>query len=293
MKAGISILSGLAGEFDGWKPNRAWERAIEIARLSEKLGFAYVWIPDHLQVVRGAAMAPTFETFILLATVARETRHVRLGPGVVCAGFRNPGLVVKMVTTLDVASGGRVDFAVGAGWNEQEWRGYGYGFPTTRERLAILRETLEVASRMLRPGKATWFGDRVSIDNVICEPKGIQQPRIPIIVGGNGQNVTWRLAARFADELNLNGPDVDEIRRWRPVIRQRCEEIGRDPASLAVSAEITWHGANGQPRIEALQQITELGIERIHSHFPDAVSSDEPLMSFAEDCRSAGVHLEA
>lgn len=291
MQAGVTILSGLLGEYQGWDVGKAWSRAVEMGEVAERLGFAFVWVPDHLRVVRGPDEAPTFEAFTLLAAIAERTERLRLGPGVACAGFRNPALLVKMVTTLDVASGGRVDLALGAGWHEDEWRSYGYGFPSTRDRLALLEETLEIASRMLRPGRATWTGERFSVDDVVAEPKGLQQPRIPIIVGGNGQKVTWRLAARLADELNLDGPTIADIRDWLPVIRQRCEEADRDPASLPVSARIGWEGATGRPRIEQLQQIADLGLVRIHSYLQEAVDSDEPLISFAEDCRAAGLAL--
>jgi alkanesulfonate monooxygenase SsuD/methylene tetrahydromethanopterin reductase-like flavin-dependent oxidoreductase (luciferase family) len=241
--------------------------------------------------VRGPDEAPTFEAFTLLTAIAVRTSRVRLGPGVACVGFRNPALLVKMATSLDVASGGRVDLALGAGWHEQEWRSYGYGFPPTRERLAQLEETLEIASRMLRPGRATWQGGRFSVDDVVAEPKGVQQPRIPIIVGGNGQLVPWLLAARLADELKVDGPTLTDIREWLPIVRQRCEEAGRDPATLPVSAEIWWHGAVGSSRVEQLEQFADLGLVRIHSHFQEAADSDEPLVSFAEDCRAAGVEL--
>ena len=102
----------------------------------------------------------------------------------------------------------------------------------------------------------------------------------------------WRLAARFADELNLDGPEVDQIRDWLPIIEDRCEEVDRDPATLALSAEIWWHDATGQTRVERLQEVAELGLTRIHSHLRDAADSDEPLISFAEDCRAAGLDLE-
>jgi alkanesulfonate monooxygenase SsuD/methylene tetrahydromethanopterin reductase-like flavin-dependent oxidoreductase (luciferase family) len=291
VQAGITILSGLVGEFEGWEAGTAWARAVEMGEVAERLGFAFVWVPDHLRVVRGPDDAPTFEAFTLLAAVAGRTERVRLGPGVACAGFRNPALLVKMATTLDVASGGRVDLALGAGWHEGEWRSYGYGFPATRERLAQLEETLEVASRMLRPGRATWQGERYAVEDVVAEPKGLQLPRIPIIVGGNGQKVTWRLAARLADELNLDGPTIDEVRDWLPIIRQRCEEADRDPKTLPVSAEIWWHGTTGSQRVEQLGELADLGLVRIHSHFEEAADSDEPLVSFAEDCRAAGVAM--
>ena len=120
MKVGITILSGLVGEYVGWEPTRAWDRAVEMGRVAERLGFSYAWVPDHLQVVRGPADGPTFEAFTLLSAIAAETHRIRLGPGVACAAFRNPALLVKMAMTLDVASNGRVDLAMGAGWHEGE-----------------------------------------------------------------------------------------------------------------------------------------------------------------------------
>jgi F420-dependent oxidoreductase-like protein len=291
MRVGLYVPNGVQGEFRGWDPLRAWERSLEVGRLAETLGFESLRVPDHLQNVRAHDDAPTFEPFVHLTALARETGRVRLGPGVVCAGFRNPALLSKMAATLDVASGGRTELGIGAGWNEWEWRGYGYGFPPTAERLQRLREALEVVTRMLEPGRATWHGEQIHVEDAVCEPKGAQQPRIPIIVGGNGPKVTWRLAARFADELNLSDPTVDQIAEWLPVIRQRCEEIGRDPATLPVSAEMFWHGTTGGPRIETLQRVSQLGLVRIHSNFAESADSDEPLHAFAEDCRAAGLEL--
>jgi alkanesulfonate monooxygenase SsuD/methylene tetrahydromethanopterin reductase-like flavin-dependent oxidoreductase (luciferase family) len=172
MQVGITILSGLVGEFQGWDAARAWSRAVEMGDVAEHLGFAFVWVPDHLQVVRGPDDGPRFEAFTLLAAIAVRTEGVRLGPGVACAGFRNPALLVKLATTLDVASGGRVDLVLGAGWHDGEWCRFGYGFPPTRERLAQLEDTLEIASRMLGPRRATERGQHSAVDEAVIEPKG-------------------------------------------------------------------------------------------------------------------------
>ena len=148
-------------------------------------------------------------------------------------------------------------------------------------------------TRTLEPGRTTWHGERAQVDDAVLEPKGVQRPRIPIIVGGNGPNVTWRLAARFADELNLDGPEIEQIPGWLATIRERCEEIDRDPATLPVSAEMWWNGATGRERVEGIARLAELGLARIHSNFAEAAGSDEPIHSFAEDCRAAGIELDA
>ena len=242
-----------------------------------------------MQAVVGDPAAPVFEAFVQMTALAAATSRVRLVPGVVCAGFRNPALLAKMFATLDVASNGRVEIGIGAGWNEAEWRAYGYGFPDAGERLRILEDALEVVARLRGPGPATWQGHRARLGGAFCVPAGVQ-PRIPVVVGGNGQRVTWRLAARHADELNLDAPTVEQVAAWLPVVRQRCEEIGRDPATLRVSAQVWWE-RGGPERVETLGRLAELGLARIHSDLPGAPESDEPLHRFAEDCRAAGVTL--
>jgi alkanesulfonate monooxygenase SsuD/methylene tetrahydromethanopterin reductase-like flavin-dependent oxidoreductase (luciferase family) len=288
MDVGVVVPSGLIGEYDGWHPADAWARALELARLAEDLRFAHVWVADHLHGVLAPAETPTFEAFTLLTAIAEQTTRVRLGPGVACAAFRNPALLVKMAASLDVASGGRLDLALGAGWFEPEWRAYGYGFPPAAERLAILRRTLEVATAMLGRGSAVGPGDGGATAPV-CVPAGLQTPRIRIVVGGNGQKVTWRLAARFADELNLDGPDPEQLPAWRRVIQQRCAEVGRDPATLDISAQIWWKRITGQRRVEALGRLADEGLDRIVSPLDGAAASDEAFHAYAEDCRAAGL----
>ena len=289
MRAGVCVPNGVLGELAGWDARRAWARGLEVARLAERLGFESVWIPDHVQAVVGDPAAPVFEAFVQMTALAAATSRVRLVPGVVCAGFRNPALLAKMFATLDVASNGRVEIGIGAGWNEAEWRAYGYGFPDAGERLRILEDALEVVARLRGPGPATWQGHRARLEGAFCVPAGVQR-RIPVVVGGNGQRVTWRLAARHADELNLDAPTVEQVAAWLPVVRQRCEEIGRDPATLRVSAQVWWE-RGGPERVETLGRLAELGLARIHSDLPGAPESDEPLHRFAEDCRAAGVTL--
>jgi alkanesulfonate monooxygenase SsuD/methylene tetrahydromethanopterin reductase-like flavin-dependent oxidoreductase (luciferase family) len=221
---------------------------------------------------------------------------VRLGHIVICNGFRNPALVAKMAATMDVISGGRMELGIGAGWKRDEWLAYGYGFPDTAERLAALGDALEVVSRMLAPGRsvhATYDGRYARVEEAINLPKPIQQPRIPIMVGGNGPNVTWRLAARFADEINVDGMGPAELRDALATIRSRCEEIGRDPASLRVSAHIWWErlGPAGAQRRALVDGYRELGVSRIMTLVRDAADSDEALEAFAEDCRAAGAEL--
>ena len=235
----------------------------------------------------------TFESFTTLTAIAGVTSRVRLGHMVVCAGFRNPALVAKLTATLDVASGGRFELGIGGGWKEDEWLAYGYGFPPLGERLAALRDALEVITRMLGPGRATYEGRFVSVRGAVNMPKGLQSPRPPIIVGGNGREVTWRLAARFADELNVVFMSADDVAEALPVIRARCEEIGRDPATLRVSLYAGDENVQepGQARVDFIGRCAAVGLDRLVA-FPTRWSpTQEAQARFAEDCRAAGIEL--
>jgi F420-dependent oxidoreductase-like protein len=298
VKVGVIVPQGWTGDYDGWDAAEAWQRSAAIAQLADRLGFESIWLFDHFHTVPKPSDEITFESFTSLSALAALTQRVRLGHIVICTAFRNPALTAKMISTMDVISGGRMDLGIGAGWKRDEWLGYGYGFPETKERLAALGDHLEVITRMLAPGKsthATFEGRYASVHDAINVPKPIQQPRVPIMVGGNGPNVTWRLAAKHADELNVDGMSPDDVRAALPVIASRCEEIGRDPATLPVSVHI-WQGtpqirASGQERVDWLAAYRELGISRVMVLHRDGVHGDEPIERFAEDARAAGAEL--
>jgi F420-dependent oxidoreductase-like protein len=289
------IPQGWKGEYDGWDPAEAWQRTVELARHAEDLGFESTWVFDHFHSVPDPTDEITFESFTILAALAMATRRVRLGHMVICTGFRNPGLTAKMASTIDVISGGRFELGIGAGWKEDEWLAYGYGFPPVRERLAALADHLEIIRQMLEPGRATYRGEYASVNGAINEPKGIQKPRIPIIVGGNGQRVTFRLAARYADELNLVFRPPEEVADLLPVIRQRCEEESRDPATLRVSLYTKDDDIRkpGQRRVDYLGRFAELGLDRVICFPTKWVPDYEAQARFAEDCRAAGLPLAA
>jgi alkanesulfonate monooxygenase SsuD/methylene tetrahydromethanopterin reductase-like flavin-dependent oxidoreductase (luciferase family) len=204
-----------------------------------------------------------------------------------------------MAATLDTISGGRFELGIGAGWKRDEWLAYGYGFPETRERLEMLHDALEVVSRMLDPGRhihATYEGTHHAVRDARNVPKPIQPTGMPIMVGGNGPNVTWRLAARYADELNLDGFSPDEVREALPTIRSRCEEIGRDPDSLAVSVHAWWGMPDwreaGSARQRLLADYAELGVTRVIGLVRASAESDDALESLAADARAAALELE-
>jgi alkanesulfonate monooxygenase SsuD/methylene tetrahydromethanopterin reductase-like flavin-dependent oxidoreductase (luciferase family) len=158
----------------------------------------------------------------------------------------------------------------------------------------MLEEHLEVITRMMEPGRATYAGKRARVHGAINLPAPLQRPRVPIMVGGNGRNVTWRLAARFADEINTDGMPPDELRDEAiPLIRQRCEEIGRDPATLKVSSHIWWAQLDRAPsRAELLAQYREAGASRVMTMVRASAQDPDELERFRDDVLEAGAELE-
>jgi F420-dependent oxidoreductase-like protein len=297
MKIGAIVPQGWVGEYDGRDPLDAWRRTTEVARQADRLGFESIWMFDHFHTLPRPTDEITFESFTSLAALAAVTERVRLGHVVICTAFRNPALTAKMISTMDTISGGRMELGIGAGWKKDEWLAYGYGFPETKDRLARLADDLEVITRMLdgdRHEHATYQGRYSQVHNAVNVPKPVQRPRVPIMVGGNGPNVTWRLAARHADELNVDGLSSGEVAKALPVIRSRCEEIGRDPATLSISVHL-WterlSESSGAARVEFLAGYRELGVSRVIGLVRDTARTDEALESLVEDARAAGVDL--
>ena len=288
MRAGVLIPQGWLGEYSGWATPRAFRRAVEVATRAEELGFESVWVNDHLTPEGPIRQAPLLESFVLLAGVATATRTIRMGHLVLCAGYRNPGMMLKMITTLDAASGGRVDLGLGAGWKRDDWVAYGYGDRDVGSRLRILEDHLEMAVTLRGPRTC-----EESLGGSIRPNPAPVQEAMPIIVGGNGTEVTWRLAARHADELNVDGLLPHELEPLLPVLRSRCEEVGRDPDTLRVSAHY-WYGNAAPPgpeRVEHLAAYRALGVHRVMALPLGAAVGDEPLEALADDALLAGVEL--
>ena len=293
MQVGLMAPQGWKGEYDGWDAAAAWARTTELATQAEELGFESLWVFDHFHTVPEPTDEITFESFTVLSALAMITRRVRLGHMVVCTGFRNPGHTAKLSSTLDVVSGGRFELGIGAGWKKDEWEAYGYGFPPIKERLDAFGDDLEVITRMFGPGRATYEGEHAHVRGAINVPKGIQQPRIPIIVGGNGERRTAGYAIRFADELNYVFLDRDEIAKRMVEVRQRCVDEGRDPTTLRFSLYMRDEDARdaGQRRVDLLAGFAEVGLARVVA-FPTRWSPTVDAQSaFADDCRAAGIAL--
>ena len=300
MKAGVVLPQGWVLEYRRRAPREAWANTVAVAQAAERLGFESLWLYDHFHTWPQPEDAIVFEPFVALSALATLTEHVSLGHIVICAGFRNPALVAKMISTLDVISEGRAELGIGAGWKREEWEAFGYEFPSTRDRLAALRDHLEIITRMLdstNDERASYEGPWARVAGAINQPRPLQHPRVPVMVGGNGPNVTWRLAARYADELNLDGLDPVAVAEALPVVHARCEEIDRDPATLKVSVH-TWYedpgvSTRGAQRQDLFGAYANLGLSRVQSYVDGLAGGTDALDAFAEDLRAAGVEFQS
>jgi F420-dependent oxidoreductase-like protein len=213
---------------------RTWQETRAAAEEMDRLGFHSVWFNDHLYGVPMPQL-PIMEAWTALSAVAAVTSKVELGTLVSPVGFRNPALLAKMVATLDQISGGRVIVGLGCGWFEEEFRGYGMGFPATRERLQQLDEAVELMRRMWGEEQVTFEGRHFHTDKVYCEPKPARRP--PILIGGGGEKVLLKLVAKHADFWNNLAVNQEHLGRKVEVLRAHCDEMGRNPADVRVSQQ--------------------------------------------------------
>jgi F420-dependent oxidoreductase-like protein len=221
-------------------PVEQFETMVGVTRRAEALGFDSVWLFDHFHTYHRPVLETTFEAWTSTAALARETSRIRIGQMVTANSYRNPALLAKMASTVDVMSHGRLDFGIGAGWYEHEYRAYGYDFPPVATRLRMLDEALQVIGALWRDPLATFEGEFYRVAGAINEPKGVQQPHPPVWVGGSGERVTLRLAATYGDATNFGGhlDDIGWFRHKLEVVRRHCEAIGRDPDELIRSTNV-------------------------------------------------------
>lgn len=222
MKIGLSVadFSWPSG------PAKLATELAAVAQAADRSGFETLWVMDHLFQIsfNGPAENDMLEGYTTLGYLAGVTERIRLGTLVTGVHHRHPGLLVKIVTTLDVLSGGRAVLGIGAGWNEAESRGLGIPFPTTRERFEQLEETLQIAHQMWRGDEKPYAGKHFRLDRPLNSPQVLRKP--PILIGGSGERKTLRLVAQYGDACNLfPGP---ELPRKLDVLRGHCDAVGRD-----------------------------------------------------------------
>ena len=234
----------------GWKldlteiedPVAQYEAMTEVARVADnEPAIDSVWLYDHFHTVPTPELEATFECWTATATLARDTTRVKIGQMVSCMGYRNPALYAKIASTVDVASHGRLYAGIGAGWYEHEWRAYGYEWTDTPTRMKRFREGVEIIHAMWTEDYPAYQGRHVHIDEPINEPKSAQAGRkIPLWIGGGGEQVTLKLVAQYGDACNISG-DNETLTRKLGVLRGHCESVGRDYNEIVKSAQFRVH----------------------------------------------------
>jgi F420-dependent oxidoreductase-like protein len=221
--------------FPGVADADLFETVAGIATAAEAHGFDSVWVMDHLYQIGmvGPREDPMLEAYTLLGALAGRTQRAALGTMVTGVTYRNPALLAKIVTTLDVISSGRAILGIGAAWNDDEHAGYGYDFPPAGERLDRLEEALQICRAMFTEEAPTFEGRHYRIHEVLNNPKPIRG-RIPILIGGGGERRTLRLVAQYGDACNVFG-DAEGVRHKLDVLERHCADVGRDPAEIELS----------------------------------------------------------
>jgi len=300
----------------GWKmdlaeiddPVEQFEAMTAVAKAADsEPNWHSIWLYDHFHTVPTPEIETTFECWTTTATLARDTRRVRLGQMTGCNGFRNPALYAKIASTVDVASHGRLDAGLGAGWYRHEWEAYGYGFPETPERMQRFKEAVQIVHKMWTEERPTFQGKYYQIDGPINEPKGAQKPHIPFWIAGGGEKVTLRLVAQYGDACNI-GREPDGIRHKLDVLKRHCDALGRNYDEIIKSAEadivLIDEGTNpddvrargdfptfGWPTLigtpdqvrEHIRGVIDAGIDYVIVYFPRIAYNREPLHQFAQE----------
>ncbi|MDH5481829.1 MAG: LLM class F420-dependent oxidoreductase [Candidatus Bathyarchaeota archaeon] len=308
MRVGLHI-----GKFD-WEgsPDNIGERLGEIAKTADENGFYSIWTMDHLfqlgtqyGTIHGPVEATMLEGYSTIAYMAALTTRIKVGLMVTCNFFREPGLLIKTVSTIDVLSGGRTYFGIGAGWFEREAKGLGFAFPSLRERFERLEETLQIAKQMWRGDVTPYNGKYHHLAEPINNPQPLSKPHPPILIGGEGEKRTLRLVAEYADASNfvigttlkeagvLYKEDTEDrremVRAWilgkLAVLKRHCNEVGRPyndiEKTLTTYIKLAPDAMNTTQVIELCRLLAMTGIQHVIFNMPN-VHEIEPIKIVGE-----------
>jgi F420-dependent oxidoreductase-like protein len=237
MRFGTFVPQGWKGDQNGIPVEEQWDRILHFARLIEDGGYDSIWVYDHFHTHPVVQQESTFEAWTLMAALAAVTTRARLGQMCTCALYRPPALLAKIASNVDVISGGRLDVGIGAGWSKGEFEAYGYRFPSPRERLDLLEETIQVLLAMWTEDEAKFSGAHHTVDGAVNRPKPIQQPHPPLWVAGGGEKRTLRLVAEYGDFANFSD-GIDNFRHKSEVLARHCEAVGRPYEDIGRTAHL-------------------------------------------------------
>ena len=289
-----------------------WPTILRVAGEIEQHGYESAWVYDHFHTVPEPTQEPTLEAWTVMAGLAAATENIRLGQMCTCNSYRPPSYMAKVASTVDVMSGGRLEFAIGAGWYEHEYLAYGYPFPSGGTRIAQLNEAVQIIKRMWTEDTPNFEGEHFKIAGAINQPKPLQRPHPPLWIAGGGEKKTLRVVAEHADYSNFIA-DPETFAHKSRILEEHCDAIGRDFSTIGrtaifhtlvgandseVAAKVTrvaadWGVAEErvrnslvcgtvEPVVERLGELKNLGCVHVQVFFPDSAWGDG-LARFAAD----------
>lgn len=225
--------------------------------------FEHAWLFDHFAPIHSDVDGPCFEGWTLLAAYAAQTSRIRVGLMVTGNTYRHPAVLANTAATVDVISGGRLDFGIGAGWNEYEHSSMGIPLYTPGERLRRFREACEICKRLFTQHTTDFDGRYYQLKEARCEPKPIQKPYPPFVIGGGGEQLTLKIVAEYADVWNYAGGPVDTFKHKVNVLRQHCETVGRNLDEIELSTQLVVNYNNLDETVELTQQFVDAGVTHL------------------------------
>lgn len=260
-----------------------WSDMLDIWRTADEIDlFESAWNFDHFYPIKGDPKGPCMEAWVTLSALAQATKRLRVGCMVNGMHFRHPAVTASMAASLDIVSGGRLNLGLGAGWYQMEADAYGLDLGTVGQRMSRFEEGVEVIASLLSQETTTFDGRYYQLVDARCEPKGPQQPRPPIAIGGQGEKRTLRAVARWAHIWDALRMESDEWRHKREVLEEHCAEVGRDPGEITCSAHVMWSRDDPPKELaERAATLFETGLDMVvfSMRAPYDVSMIEPLAS--------------
>jgi F420-dependent oxidoreductase-like protein len=290
MKVGLQVV-----RFD-WpgSPENIGPKLAEIARAAEQAGFDSFWVMDHYFQIAGrlgAVEDPMLEAYSALSYAAAVTQRIKLGVMVAGVIYRHPGFIVKAATTLDVLSGGRAIFGIGAAWYEREAKALGFPYPSTSERFEQLEETLQIAKRLWSGDFTKFEGKHFQLDEPINSPQPISQPHPPILIGGGGEKKTLLMVAQYGDACNLFvGSEKESVVHKLEVLQRHCEALGRPyeeiEKTLLTRVNLTDGGSSPAEVIDQAAWTADIGFDHFIFNLDD-VHELQHIETFRQDIMPA------
>lgn len=270
-------------------PENTGEKLVEIAQTADQGGFASLWVMDHYYQIApglGDEDDPMLEGYSTLHYLAPVTKNIKLGTLVTGVIYREPAFLIKQVTGLDVLSGGRAYFGVGAAWYEEEAIGMGFPFPPVATRFEMLEEALQIALQMFEDDRSPYKGEHYSLAKPILSPQPLSKPHPPIMIGGMGEKKTLKFVAQYADACNLFlRAGTETLKHKLDVLQAHCEDLDRNYDEIEKTTLGTVHLGGGsdsaESMIETCQELAELGFDQAIFNMPNP-HEIQPLETIAE-----------